>query len=88
MSNDFTEVEKLAKMHNGAIEELFAPELQKVLNNLADTNTSWKTGREINIKVKFRLTNEARGNAISEVSVSSTIAQPKANNLIKEGEKI
>jgi len=78
MSN-FQEVEVLANLNNGAIEELFAPELQKVLNNLADNNTSWKVGRELNIKIKFRLTNKSRDNAVSEVSVSSKIAQPKAH---------
>jgi hypothetical protein len=79
MGSSFKEVEVLANLNNGAIEELFAPELQKVLNNMGDSNTSFKSAREINIKIKFRLTNESRENAVSEISVSSKIAQPKAH---------
>lgn len=75
----FQEVEALANLNSGAIEELFKPELQKVLNNLGDNNTSWKVAREINIKIKFRLTHESRENAVSEVSVASKLAQPKAH---------
>lgn len=75
----FEQIENLANLNHGAIEELFEPELKKVLNNLADNNTSWKSAREINIKVKFRLTNEARENAVTEVSVASKVAQPKAH---------
>ena len=75
----FKKVEGLAGLNQGAVEELFDPELKKVLNNLADNNTSWKAGREINIKIKLRLTSESRDNAISEVSISSKLAQPKAH---------
>jgi len=79
MSSKFKEVERLANLNNGAIEELFLPEMKKLLNNLGDENTSYKSAREINIKIKFRLTNESRENAVSEVSVSSKLAQPKAH---------
>lgn len=75
----FQEVEVLANLNNGAIEQLFAPELKKVLDNLGDSNTSWNVAREINIKIKFRLTHESRENAVSEVSVASKLAQPKAH---------
>ncbi len=79
MGSSFKEVEVLANLNNGAIEEMFQPELQKVLNNLGDSNTSWKQAREINIKVKIRLTNEARENAVTEVSVVSKVAPSKAH---------
>lgn len=75
----FEQIEKLTNLNHGAIEELFAPEFKRVLNNLADNNTSWKAGREINIKVKFRITDESRENMISQVSVSSKVAHPKAH---------
>ena len=75
----FKEVEVLANLNNGAIEELFVPEFKKVLDNLGDDNTSWKTIREINIKIKLRLTHESRENAVSEVSVVSKLAPSKAH---------
>ena len=34
----FEQIEKLTNLNHGAIEELFAPEFKRVLNNLADNN--------------------------------------------------
>ncbi len=78
MSN-FEPIEKLANLNQGAIEELFEVELKRVLNNLGDINTSYKTGREINIKISFKMTNESRENAETKVAVTSKLAPQKAH---------
>jgi len=38
----------------GAAEEMFEDTLHKVLENILDPNTSWKTTREITLKVKIK----------------------------------
>lgn len=78
MSN-FEQIEKLANLNSGAVEELFEVELQRILNNLGDINTSYKTAREINIKISFKMTNESRENAETKVAVTSKLAPQKAH---------
>ena len=78
MSN-FERIEKLANLNSGAVEELFEVELKKVLNNLGDINTSYKTAREINIKISFKMTNESRESAETKVALTSKMAPQKAH---------
>ena len=77
MKSQFTEVVSLEDVNNGAIGDLFNNEFKKLLNNLADENTNWKTGREINIKLKVKLNSETRDMASTFVEVSSKLAPPK-----------
>ena len=44
----------LSNFNNGALEEMFAEELKKVINNIADPNTEAKAIRELNIKIKIK----------------------------------
>ena len=81
-TSSFQEVVTLDQVNNGAISELFKVEHQKLLNNLADENTSWKTQREITIKLKVKLTSEERTNAVSMVEVTTKTAPPKPNEQI------
>lgn len=82
MKESFTEVVNLQDVNNGAVTDLFNDEFKKVLNNLADENTSWKTQREITIKLKVKLNSEERNTAATLVEVVSKLAPPKANEAI------
>lgn len=82
MSDKFTKIVTLNEINKGAISELFEVEYQKLLNNLADENTNWKTGREITMKLKVKLSSEERSSAVSMVEVASKLAPPKANEEI------
>lgn len=44
----------LANLHDGEAISLFDAELQRVLDNIEDPNTSPEFTREINVKVKFK----------------------------------
>lgn len=80
--NTFQEIVSLEELNNGAIPDLFNRELPKLLNNLGDENTSWKVQREITIKLKVKLTSEARDAAISTVDVSLKTAPPKPHEQV------
>ena len=82
MEQKFSEVITLEQVNNGAIGDLFKDEFKKILNNLADENTSWKTQRSITISVKVKLNSEERGTATTLVEVISKIAPPKPNESI------
>lgn len=82
MSSNYTESMSLEAINKGAIKELFDREYKKLLNNLADENTSWKTQREITIKLKVKLLSEARDSATSMVDVTLKEAPPKPNEQI------
>ncbi len=82
MEQKFSEVITLEQVNNGAIGELFQTEFKKILNNLADENTSWKTQREITIKLKVKLSSEERDTATTLVEVVSKVAPPKPNEAI------
>ena len=49
----------LINLKDGAAAELFQAELGRVLENIADRNTDWKTGRRITLQFDFK-TNEDR----------------------------
>lgn len=82
MEQKFSEVVTLEQVNNGAIGELFQEEFKKILNNLADENTSWKTQRSITISLKVKLSSEERDTATTLVEVVSKVAPPKANEAI------
>lgn len=69
-------------VNNGAVGDLFQDEFKKLLKNLADENTSWKTQREINIKLKVKLNSEERTSATTMVEVTTKTAPPKPNESI------
>jgi hypothetical protein len=79
MSESYKKSMSIADINKGAITDLFVIEYQKLLNNLADENCSWKAGREITIKLKVKLTSESRESATSSVEVNLKTAPPKPN---------
>jgi len=82
METKFTEVVTIDQVNNGAVSDLFEMEFKKILNNLADENTSWKTQREVSIKVKVKLSDDTRSTAITMVEVTAKTAPPKPNMAI------
>ena len=63
----------LLNIAQGAAQELFEREKQRVLNNIADPYTEAKAPRSIQLKVAFK-PNPERDYAIVEVTVSSKLA--------------
>jgi len=62
--NDFAE---------GALQEKFDSEFQKVLQNIQDPNTSWKTPRKLTLELKFS-TDEERELTLVDIIAKSTLA--------------
>lgn len=73
---EFTEV-NLETVGGGAIPELFAHELQRVLANIADPNTRETAPRTITITVRFT-PNDDREQVAVEVEAKSKLAGPGA----------
>jgi len=63
----------LGEIGNGALEERFQVELQRVLNNIADPNTDVKAKRVITVQVTFR-PGKNRDDAAIDVRCSSKLA--------------
>lgn len=57
----------------GALQEQFAKAFEKVLENLADPNTSYKDARKITIALTFKQ-NEHRDDVVCDVLVSEKLA--------------
>lgn len=64
---------ELKNLAGGAVQEQFARAFEKVVANLQDPNTPYKSGREITIKLKFEQ-NERRDDVKCAVSVSEKLA--------------
>jgi hypothetical protein len=63
----------LTSLCDGAAVELFQAELEKVLRNIADPNTDWKTGRKIHLEFSW-LTNEDRTAGDVKIKATSKLA--------------
>lgn len=63
----------LEQMVGGALQEQFAKAFDRVVENLADPNTSFKEARKITIELKFTQ-NEARDDVSCAVSVKEKLA--------------
>lgn len=63
----------LEQMVGGALQEQFAKAFDRVVDNLADPNTSFKEARKITIELKFTQ-NEARDDVSCAVSVKEKLA--------------
>jgi len=72
-----TERVKLASLGSGAAEEKFETAFQRVLDNIADPNTPWKTKRKIVLTVTIE-PNETRSYADMEIEVDVKLAKGKA----------
>lgn len=63
----------LEEIAGGALQEQFAKAFEKVVENLADPNTSFKEARKITITLKFTQ-NEQRDDVVCDVSVAEKLA--------------
>lgn len=63
----------LNEITGGALQEQFAKAFNKVLENLADPNTSYKDTRKITIALTFKQ-NERRDDVVCDVLVSEKLA--------------
>lgn len=70
--NDVQRIE-LANFAGGAVEELFKNDLEKVIDNIADINTSDKAARKLTIEFKF-VPMEGRDLVGVEVKTKTTLA--------------
>lgn len=61
---------------NGAVEERFQQELEKVLKNIMDPNTDFKAARNLTVKLSFK-TNEERQIASVDFSIVPKVAPVK-----------
>lgn len=68
---------KLQEIVGGALQDKFQDSFQKVLDNLKDPNTPFKTKREVDIKLKFTQ-NETRDDVKCEILVSEKLAPKSA----------
>lgn len=67
---------QLEELANGALAEKFQQVLAKVVDNLRDVNTSYKTKRRITIQLDF-IQDESREDVICDVAVGCKLAQPR-----------
>ena len=63
----------LKNLAGGALQEQFDKSFEKVIENLQNPNTPYKTSREIVIKMKF-VQNEARSDVSCELQISEKLA--------------
>lgn len=63
----------LEELAGGALQEKFTKSFEKVVENLADPNTSYKEARKITITLKFTQ-NEARDDVTCDVSVAEKLS--------------
>lgn len=63
----------LQSLNNGALQDLFSEELEKVLENIADPNTGPEATRSITLKVDIKPQKD-RLSAVTKVSVTSKMA--------------
>lgn len=75
MQTDLKEV-SLATLGKGAAAELFAEELGRVLENIADVNTEAKTVRELRLVIKIK-PSEDRSFARATIACTSKLAALK-----------
>lgn len=67
---------QLEELADGALAEKFQQVLAKVVDNLRDVNTSYKTKRRITIQLDF-IQDESREDVRCDVAVGCKLAQPR-----------
>lgn len=78
----------LEEIAGGALQEKFSKSFEKVIENLADPNTSYKEARKITITLKFTQ-NEARDDVTCDVSVAEKLsAQAQTRTQFSTGKNL
>ena len=67
---------KLEEFAGGALQEKFDDAMEKVLTNLMDPNTPWKSKRKISVEITFTQ-NEDRDDTVVNISVVPKLAPVK-----------
>ncbi len=82
----------LATLANGALEELFENELDKIIENINDPNTSIKKARKIAIELKFLPIDDNRDLIGVEINTKTTLAPTEGTStkmiIGEEGDKL
>lgn len=65
---------ELQKLAGGALQELFDNDLQKILENIADVNTSYKAARKLTLELIFKPTDEDREIVMVEAKTKTSTA--------------
>lgn len=65
----------LKDIANGAVQELFENELDKILENIKDPNTSLKKARKLTINFTFKPLQDDRDIVSVDINTKSTLAQ-------------
>lgn len=65
----------LKDIANGAVQELFENELNKILENIKDPNTSLKKARKLTINFTFKPLQDDRDIVSVDINTKSTLAQ-------------
>ena len=65
----------LKDIANGAVQELFENELDKILENIKDPNTSLKKARKLSINFTFKPLQDDRDIVSVDINTKSTLAQ-------------
>ena len=65
----------LKDIANGAVQELFENELDKILENIKDPNTSLKKARKLMINFTFKPLQDDRDIVSVDINTKSTLAQ-------------
>ncbi len=68
---------QLEEIAGGALQEQFGKAFERVIDNLADPNTSYKEARKITVTLKFTQ-NEQRDDVVCDVSVTEKLAAQAA----------
>jgi hypothetical protein len=65
---------ELQKLAGGALQELFDNDLQKVLQNITDVNTSFKAARKLTLEIVFKPADEDREIVMVEAKTKTSLA--------------
>ena len=82
----------LATIANGALEELFENELDKIVENINDPNTSIKKARKIVMELKFLPVDDNRDLVGVEINTKTTLAPTEGTStkmvICEDGNKL
>ena len=65
---------ELQNLAGGALQELFENDLQKVLDNIYDRNTSFKKARKLTLELKLQPTDEDREIVAVDINTKTVLA--------------
>ncbi len=77
MSKKITQVVSITDIANGAVDDLVKDQLPKILKNMGDENTKWNVERGMDVKIRFKMTDETRETSIVTVELVPKMANPK-----------